>query len=159
MVGITTAATTTRSLITGDMIKVHSINSKHMVDRTIRAHDLSTALIASLQAPKGIAGHQVVGKTFSISPGQVVTGSVTVPKGKVVLSGGVKPGNPTVLTTLGSYPSADGRAWTVIVGERSDSPVATTFTVLSVSGRAVSAGSGGGNGSDFPAFHPQGRQS
>lgn len=133
VLSITTAAGgTARSLITGSMIKPHQITSQHLVDGTLRAHDLSATLFTSLN---GIAGEKVVSHTFSINPGQTVTGSVTVPDGKVVISGGIKPGDPTTLTTLGSYPSMDGKAWTVIVGERSDSHSPTTFTVYAVSAR------------------------
>ena len=62
VLGITTAASaTTRGLITGKMIAPHSIKSKHFVDHTIRAHDLSPTLIESLQGktgPQGPAGLQ-----------------------------------------------------------------------------------------------------
>lgn len=45
---ITTAASaTTRGLITGKQIAPHAINSKHLVNHTIQAHDLSRKAIAS----------------------------------------------------------------------------------------------------------------
>jgi hypothetical protein len=43
-------------LITGKDIKPHSITSRHLVDHTIQAHDLSAALVHSLQAQTGPAG-------------------------------------------------------------------------------------------------------
>jgi hypothetical protein len=156
MLGITTAASpATRSLITGNMIKPHQITSKHLVDHTIQAHDLSATLVKSLE---GIAGHQVVSHTFSISPGQTVMGNVTVPDGKVVLSGGIKPGDPTALSILGSYPSMDGKTWTVIVSERSDSHSATTFTVYAVASNEAAAVSSGESGYNQPPSHRPGPQ-
>lgn len=57
VLGITTAASaTTRGLITGRMIAPHSINSKHLVNHSIQAHDLSNGLIASLHGAKGDTG-------------------------------------------------------------------------------------------------------
>jgi hypothetical protein len=156
VLGITTAASpATRSLITGNMIKLHQITSKHLVDHTIQAHDLSATLVTSLT---GIAGHQVVSHTFSISPGHTVTGNVTVPDGKVVLGGGIKPGNPTALSILGSYPSMDGKTWTVIVSERSDSHSATTFTVYAVAGREAAAAVSSGRSGYAPPSHRPGPQ-
>ena len=45
-----------RSLITGNEIKAHSITSKHLVDHTIQAHDLSVALVQSLRGQTGAKG-------------------------------------------------------------------------------------------------------
>ncbi len=45
-----------RSLITGNEIKAHSITSKHLVDHTIQAHDLSVALVQSLRGQTGATG-------------------------------------------------------------------------------------------------------
>lgn len=57
VLGITSAASaTTRGWITGSMIKPHSITSKHLVNHTIQAHDLSAALIKSLHGEKGARG-------------------------------------------------------------------------------------------------------
>jgi hypothetical protein len=61
VLGITTAASaTTRSLITGKMIAQHTINSKHLVNHTIKAHDLSQTLVTSLRGQTGPAGPQGV---------------------------------------------------------------------------------------------------
>src|SRR5262245_1562117 len=54
-----TASGTVRNVITGRQIAPHSINSKHMVDHTLQAHDLSNSLLKSLQGkvgPQGSAG-------------------------------------------------------------------------------------------------------
>ena len=57
VLGITTAASaTTRGLITGKQIAPHTINSKHMVNHTIQAHDLSNGLIRSLHGARGAIG-------------------------------------------------------------------------------------------------------
>lgn len=54
---ITTAASaTTRGLITGKQIAPHTINSKHLVDHTIQAHDLSKTLVNSLHGARGATG-------------------------------------------------------------------------------------------------------
>ena len=45
-----------RGQITGDQIKAHSITSKHLVDHTIQAHDLSLALLKSLRGQTGPTG-------------------------------------------------------------------------------------------------------
>src|SRR5512142_1055777 len=59
VLGITTAASaTTRGLITGKMIAPHSINSKHLVNHTLQAHDLSQGLIKSLKGQMGPPGPQ-----------------------------------------------------------------------------------------------------
>jgi hypothetical protein len=47
-----------QSLITGNQIKAHSITSKHLVDHTIKAHDLSAALVKSLKGQVGATGAQ-----------------------------------------------------------------------------------------------------
>lgn len=49
VLGVTTVASaTTSGLITGKMIAPHSINSKKLVDHTIKAHDLSPGLVKAL---------------------------------------------------------------------------------------------------------------
>lgn len=53
-----TASGTVQSLITGKNIAVHSINSRHLVNHTIQAHDLSPALIKSLRGHTGATGPQ-----------------------------------------------------------------------------------------------------
>ncbi len=50
------ASGTVRALITGRDIKPHVISSRHLVDHTIQAHDLSAALIGSLKGQKGSTG-------------------------------------------------------------------------------------------------------
>jgi len=57
----TTASGRVTTMITGKDIAPHSITSKHLVDHTIQAHDLSLGLIKSLQGatgPQGPAGPQ-----------------------------------------------------------------------------------------------------
>ena len=57
VLGITTAASaTTRGLITGKQIAPQTINSKHLVNHTIQAHDLSNGLIRSLHGARGATG-------------------------------------------------------------------------------------------------------
>ena len=57
VLGLTSAASGhVRSMITGDQIAPHSINSKHMVDHTLQAHDLSVALVKSLRGQTGATG-------------------------------------------------------------------------------------------------------
>jgi hypothetical protein len=57
VLGLSSAASgSVRSLITGNEIKAHSITSKHLVDHTIQAHDLSTALVMSLHGQTGATG-------------------------------------------------------------------------------------------------------
>ena len=57
VLGLSSAASGhVRGLITGDQIKPHSITSKHLVDHTIQAHDLSTALVTSLRGQTGATG-------------------------------------------------------------------------------------------------------
>jgi collagen triple helix repeat protein len=51
-----TASGTVRTVITGGQIAPHSITSKHMVDHTLQAHDLSAGLLKSLQAKTGAKG-------------------------------------------------------------------------------------------------------
>jgi hypothetical protein len=53
-----TASGSVRGVINGKDIKAHSITSRHLVDHTIQAHDLSTGLIASLRGQTGPAGVQ-----------------------------------------------------------------------------------------------------
>lgn len=52
----TVASATTRGLITGKQIAPHSINSKHLVDHTLQAHDLSQTLVNSLHGARGATG-------------------------------------------------------------------------------------------------------
>jgi hypothetical protein len=57
VLGLTaTAGGTVQSMITGKQIAPHSINSLHMVNGTLQAHDLSPALLKSLQGTTGKAG-------------------------------------------------------------------------------------------------------
>ena len=57
VLGLSSAASGhVRSLITGKDIKSHSITSKHLVDHTIQAHDLSVALVKSLRGQTGATG-------------------------------------------------------------------------------------------------------
>ena len=57
VLGLTTAASaTTRGLITGKQIAPHTLNSKHLVNHTVQAHDLSKGLIRSLQGARGAMG-------------------------------------------------------------------------------------------------------
>lgn len=51
-----TASGSTRGLIGGKDLKPHSITSRHLVDHTIQAHDLSAGLIRSLRGQAGPAG-------------------------------------------------------------------------------------------------------
>jgi hypothetical protein len=53
-----TASGSVRGVVNGKDIKAHSINSRHLVDHTIQAHDLSKGLIASLRGQTGHAGAQ-----------------------------------------------------------------------------------------------------
>jgi hypothetical protein len=56
-----TASGRVATQITGKDIALHSITTKHLVDHTIQAHDLSAALLKSLQGrtgPQGPAGPQ-----------------------------------------------------------------------------------------------------
>jgi|SRR5262245_24439716 len=67
-----TASGTVRNVITGRQIAPHSISSKHMVDHTLQAHDLSNGLLKSLQGkagPQGPAGPAgVKGETGAAGP-------------------------------------------------------------------------------------------
>jgi hypothetical protein len=57
VLGITaTASGTVRGLITGQQIAPHSIASRHLVDHTIQAHDLSVGLVDSLRGQTGATG-------------------------------------------------------------------------------------------------------
>ena len=57
VLGLSSAASGhVQSLITGDQIKPHSITSKHLVDHTIQAHDLSVTLVKSLRGQTGATG-------------------------------------------------------------------------------------------------------
>ena len=57
VLGITaTASGKLPTLITGKQIAPHQINSAHLVNHTIQAHDLSTSLIASLRGQQGATG-------------------------------------------------------------------------------------------------------
>jgi hypothetical protein len=59
VLGLTaTASGTVQSLITGKNIAFHSINSRHLVNHTIQAHDLSATLIKSLRGRTGGPGSQ-----------------------------------------------------------------------------------------------------
>jgi hypothetical protein len=59
VLGLTaTASGTVQSMIAGKDIKAHSINSRHLVNHTIQAHDLSAALVKSLHGQKGDTGSQ-----------------------------------------------------------------------------------------------------
>ena len=50
VLGLTaTASGTVQSMITGKQIAPHSINSMHMVNGTLQAHDMSPAFLKSLQ--------------------------------------------------------------------------------------------------------------
>jgi hypothetical protein len=53
-----TASGSVRGVISGKDIKAHSITSRHLVDHTIQAHDLSKGLIESLRGHTGPAGVQ-----------------------------------------------------------------------------------------------------
>lgn len=151
VLGITTAASaTTRTLITGKQIAPHAINSKHLVNHTVQAHDLSARLIKSLhgargatgpagpagpagpQGAPGISGHAIANATYHIEPGYEATVSVTAPAGKVVLGGGVSSATPGALIVEQSYPSS-ATTWTVTVYAYSDG-TATDFTVYAVVG-------------------------
>jgi hypothetical protein len=52
------AAGTVQTLIKGKNIAPHSISSQHMVDHTLQAHDMSPALLKSLQGKTGATGQQ-----------------------------------------------------------------------------------------------------
>ena len=54
----TTASGTVQSMITGKQIAPHSINSLHMVNGTLQAHDMSPAFLKSLQGKIGATGPQ-----------------------------------------------------------------------------------------------------
>jgi hypothetical protein len=57
VLGLSSAASgRVQSLITGNQIAPHSITSKHLVDHTLQAHDLSVALVKSLQGQTGATG-------------------------------------------------------------------------------------------------------
>jgi hypothetical protein len=57
VLGLTaTAGGTVQSMITGKQIAPHSINSMHMVNGTLQAHDMSPALLKSLQGEMGRTG-------------------------------------------------------------------------------------------------------
>jgi hypothetical protein len=57
VLGLSSAASgRVQSLITGDQIAPHSINTKHLVDHTIQQHDLSVALVKSLRGQTGATG-------------------------------------------------------------------------------------------------------
>lgn len=67
VLGLSTAASGhVRTLITGNEIKPHSITSKHLVDHTIQAHDLSAALVKSLRGQVGATG--LTGATGATGP-------------------------------------------------------------------------------------------
>jgi len=51
-----TASGTVQGLITGNQIAPHTINTRHLVNHTIQAHDLSAALVKSLEGQKGETG-------------------------------------------------------------------------------------------------------
>ena len=54
VLGLTaTANGTVQSMITGKQIAPHSINSAHMVNGTLQAHDMSPAFLKSLQGKVG----------------------------------------------------------------------------------------------------------
>ena len=59
VLGLTaTASGTVQSMITGRQIAPHSINSMHMVNGTLQAHDMSPAFLQSLQGKVGKTGPQ-----------------------------------------------------------------------------------------------------
>ncbi len=102
VLGITTAASaTTRSLITGKQIAPHSINSKHLVNHTIRAHDLSQGLIKSLQGKKGPAGPK--GPQGNV--GRAGPKGATGPQGAKGDTGPMGPPGLSQLEADGPYPS------------------------------------------------------
>ena len=53
-----TAGGSSSAKITGKNIAFHTINSQHLVNHSIQAHDLSTALLQSLRGQQGPAGAQ-----------------------------------------------------------------------------------------------------
>ena len=148
VLGITTAASaTTRGLITGKQIAPHAINSKHLVNHTIQAHDLSNGLIKSLhgaqgptgptgptgpQGAPGLSGHAILTATHHLEPGYEATVNVTAPTGKVVLGGGVSSVTPGALVVEESYPSSP-TTWTVTVYAWPGG-TATDFTAYAIVG-------------------------
>jgi hypothetical protein len=113
VLGITTAAgATTRGLITGKQIAPHTINSKHLVNHTIQAHDLSQGLVKSLHGargatgPMGPAGPQgpqgPPGLTPSFAAGQwsPEVPITAVGTGDIGMANDANPGTPVVSLTL-----------------------------------------------------------
>jgi hypothetical protein len=103
MLGITAAANGTVSgLITGGDIQAHSITSRHMVDHTIQAHDLSATLLASLQGKTGAQG--VKGEPGATGPqGPKGATGAQGPKGE---RGEPGRSGVTEIQTDGPYPGA-----------------------------------------------------
>ena len=64
--------------------------------------------------PTGITGYEIVQKSDSLESREVTTFQVSCPVGKLVLSGGLNTyDEPTSLEVLSTYPTLDGRHWTV----------------------------------------------
>jgi hypothetical protein len=151
VLGLTaTAGAATRGLITGKQIAPHQITSKHLINHTIQAHDLSNGLIRSLhgangatgpagpagpagpQGAPGLSGHAIATAVYHLDPGYETTVKVTAPAGKVVLGGGVSSATSGALIVEESYPSS-ATTWTVTVAAYTNSP-ATDFTVYAIVG-------------------------
>jgi hypothetical protein len=64
-----------QTLINGKQIKPHSITSLHLVDHTLKAHDLSQGLIKSLKGKVGPAGRQGPQGDVGAAGPQGVTGA------------------------------------------------------------------------------------
>jgi len=101
-----------KTLITGKDIKAHSIGSRHLVDHTIQAHDLSAALVKSLKGKAGPAGPQG-------PKGDAGATGLQGPKGDTGANGDAGPAGPqgeqgdrgkpgiSHLETDGPYPGGD----------------------------------------------------
>lgn len=109
------------TLITGKQIAPHSLTSRHLVDHTIQAHDLSGSLIASLKTPgaagpqgavgpQGPKGDSVVGPRGATGAkgdkGDTGDKGATGAQGPPGLSNVEADGPYPSLTQLGDYPNA-----------------------------------------------------
>ena len=100
--------------ITGKGIASHTINSQHLVNHTIQAHDLSTALVQSLRGQQGATGAQGpagpqgqkgdTGATGAQGP-KGATGATGI-QGATGLTGAQGPPGLAHVSTDGPYPGA-----------------------------------------------------
>jgi hypothetical protein len=62
--------------------------------------------------PGGVSGYEVVtSSAVTLAAETFDTGTATCPTGKVAVGGGVKAADPSLISMLESYPSADGSGW------------------------------------------------